>query len=157
MPPITIALVTEAINEIILKKARHSAQADEARQCEEFCGQLAVDSEDRTVMFEDDFKKHKLLFHHLAELYHHGRLQPWFIAALQLQVAYLCAAEDQNVQDYKDILAMERHFDLENTRQEDLVHDLEVREIVLLAVRDELGQRLLGVEDTLLKGIDLSF
>ena len=87
MPPITIALVTEAINEIILKKARHSAQADEARQCEEFCGQLAVDSEDRTVMFEDDFKKHELLFHHLAELYHHGRLQPWVIAALQLQVA----------------------------------------------------------------------
>ena len=157
MPPITIALATEAINEVILKIARHSAQADEPRQCEEFCGQLAVDREDCTVMLEDNLKKYKLLFHHLAELYQHGRLLLWVIAALQLQVAYLCAAEDQNIQDYRDILAMERHFDLENTRQEDLVHALEVRHIVLLAVRDELGQRLLGVEDTMLQGIDLSF
>ena len=157
MPPITIALANEAINELILRTARHSAQADEARQCEEFCGQLAVDSEERTFMFEDNLKKYELLFHHFAELYQQGCLEPWVIAALQLQVAYLCAAEEQNVQDYRDIMAMETHFDLENTRQEDLAHALEVQHIVLLAVRDELGQRLLGVEDTLLKEIDLSF
>ena len=108
-------------------------------------------------MFEDNLKKYELLFHHFAELYQQGRLKPWVIAALQLQVAYLCAAEEQNVQDYRDILAMESHFDLENTRQEDLAHALEVQHIVLLAVRDELGQRLLGVEDTMLQGIDLSF
>ena len=52
---------------------------------------------------------------------------------------------------------MEQHFDEENTRQEDLVHDMEVREIVMLAVRDELIQREAGEEDTLLQGVDLSF
>ena len=156
MPPLTIPIVTEAINEVILMIARHSALANDARQCEEFCGALAADSEDRTVLFEDDFQKHEVLFNHLAELYHLGRLQPAVLAALQLQVAYRCAAENQNAQDYKEILALESHFDLEHTRQEDIVHDLEVRHIVLLAVRDELIQRQLGEEDTMLRGLDLN-
>ena len=149
-------MVTEAINKVILNTVRHSALAVEARLCEEFCGQLAVDCEERTFLFEDNYKKHELLFHRLTELYRLGRLKLWVLYALQVQVAHLCAAKEQNVQEYRAILAMEHHFDLENTRQEDLVHDLEVRQIVLLAVRDELGQRQAGVEDTMLPGIDLS-
>ena len=156
MPPLTIAVVTEAIKQVILKTAWHSALAHEARQSEEFCGALAADSEDRTALFEDDLQKHEVLFNQLAELYHLGRIQPVVLAALQLQVAYRCAAETQNAQDYKEILALEGHFDLENTRQEDLVSSLEVQQIVLLAVRDELIQRQLGEEDTMLRGLDLN-
>ena len=51
---------------------------------------------------------------------------------------------------------MEQHFDEENTKEEDIVHDLEVRQIVLLAVRDELSQREAGEVDTFLQGIDLT-
>ena len=156
MAPLTIPMVTAAINEVTVNTVRHSALAVEARLCEEFCGQLAVDGEERTFLFEDNYKKLELLFHRLTELYRTGRLELWVLHALQVQVAHLCAAEEQNVQEYRAILEMEHHFDQENTNQEDLVHDLEVRQIVLLAVRDELGQREAGVVDTMLQGIDLS-
>ena len=156
MAPLTIPMVTAAINEVTVNTVRHSALAVEARLCEEFCGQLAVDGEERTFLFEDNYKKLALLFHRLTELYRHGHIELWVLYALQVQVAHLCAAEEQNVQEYRAILEMEHHFDQENTNQEDLVHDLEVSQIVLLAVRDELGQREAGVVDTMLQGIDLS-
>ena len=115
-----------------------------------------MDREEGTFLFEDNYKKLELLFHRLTELYRLGRLELWVLYALQVQVAHLCAAQEQNLQEYRAILEMEQHFDEENTKQEDLVHDMEVRQIVLLAVRDKLGQREAGVVDTLLQGIDLS-
>ena len=156
MAPITIPLVTTALTEVTVNTVRHAARAVEARLAEEFCGQLAKDREERTFKFEDKYKEFELLFHRLIELYRTGRIELWVLHALQVQVAHLCAAQEQNLQEYRAILEMEQHFDEENTKQEDLVHDLEVRQIVLLAVRDELGQREAGVVDTLLQGIDLS-
>ena len=160
MAPITLSLVAAALTEITVDTVRHAALGVEARLAAEFCGQLAQAREERTFRFEDEYKEFELLFHRLNELHQNGRIELQVLHTLQVQVqvqvAHLCAAEEQNVQEYRAILEMEHHFDQENTNQEDLVHDLEVRQIVLLAVRDELGQREAGVVDTMLQGIDLS-
>ena len=149
-------MVNRAINEVTVNTVRHAARAVEAQLAEEFCGQLAKAREERTFKFEDNYKELELLFHRLSELYRTGHIELWVLHALQVQVAHLCAAQEQNFQEYRAILEMEQHFDDENTKQENLVHDLEVRQIVLLAVRDELSQREAGEVDTLLQGIDLS-
>ena len=161
MAPITVPLVNTALTAVTENTVRHAALAVEARLAEEFCGQLSQDREERTFRFEDQYKEFELLFHRLNELHRTGRIELWVLHTLQVQVqvqvAHLCAAQEQNFQEYRAILEMEQHFDEENTKQEDLVHDMEVREIVLLAVRDELVQREAGEVDTLLQGIDLSF
>ena len=160
MVPITIPMVNRCINEVIVSTVRHAALAVEARLAEEFCGQLAQDREERTFRFEDLYKEFELLFHRLNELHRTGRIELWVLHTLQVQVqvqvAHLCAAQEQNFQEYRAIIEMEQHFDEENTKQENLVHDLEVRQIVLLAVRDELSQREAGEVDTFLQGIDLT-
>ena len=157
MAPITIPMVNRGIDEVTVNTVRHAARAVEAQLAEEFCGGLAKAREELTFKFEDNYKELELLFHRLSELFHTGHIELWVLHALQVRVAHLCAAQEQNFQEYRAILEMEQHFDEENTKQEDLVHDMEVREIVLLAVRDELVQREAGEVNTLLQGIDLSF
>ena len=139
-----------------MNTVRHAARAVEAQLAEEFCGGLAKAREELTFKFEDNYKELELLFHRLSELFHTGHIELWVLHALQVRVAHLCAAQEQNFQEYRAIIEMEQHFDEENTKQENIVHDLEVRQIVLLAVRDELSQREAGEVDTFLQGIDLT-
>ena len=117
---------------------------------------MAKAREELTFKFEDNYKELELLFHRLSELFYTGHIELWVLHALQVRVAHLCAAQEQNFREYRAVLEMEQHFDEENTKEEDIVHDLEVRQIVLLAVRDELSQREAGEVDTFLQGIDLT-
>ena len=156
MAPITIPMVNRCIDEVTVNTVRHAARAVEAQLAEEFCGGLAKAREELTFKFEDNYKELELLFHRLSELFHTGHIELWVLHALQVRVAHLCAAQEQNFQEYRAIIEMEQHFDEENTKQENIVHDLEVRQIVLLAVRDELSQREAGEVDTFLQGIDLT-
>ena len=149
-------MVNRCIDEVTVSTVRHAARAVEAQLAEEFCGGLAKAREELTFKFEDNYKELELLYHRLSELFHTGHIELWVLHALQVRVAHLCAAQEQNFQEYRAILEMEQHFDEENTKQEDIVHDLEVRQIVLLAVRDELSQREAGEVDTFLQGIDLT-
>ena len=156
MVPITIPMVNRCINEVIVSTVRHAARAVEAQLAEEFCGGLAKAREEITFKFEDSYKELEFLYHRLSELFHTGSIELWVLHALQVRAAHLCAAQELNFREYQAILQMEQHFDEENTKEEDIVHDLEVRQIVLLAVRDELSQREAGEVDTLLQGIDLT-
>ena len=156
MAPITIAMVNRCIDEVTVRTVRHAALAVEAQLAEEFCGGLAKAREELTFKFEDKYSELELLYHRLNELFHTGHIELWVLHALHERVAHLCAAQEQNFREYRAILEMEQHFDEENTKQEDIVHDLEVRQIVLLAVRDELSQREAGEVDTFLQGIDLT-
>ena len=156
MAPITIAMVNRSIDEVTVRTVRHAALAVEAQLAEEFCGGLAKAREEITFKFEDSYKELEFLYHRLSELFHTGHIELWVLHALQVRAAHLCAAQEQNFREYRAILEMEQHFDEENTKQEDIVHDLEVRQIVLLAVRDELSQREAGEVDTFLQGIDLT-
>ena len=149
-------MVNRCIDEVTVSTVRHAARAVEAQLAEEFCGGLAKAREELTFKFEDNYKELELLFHRLSELFHTGHIELWVLHALQVRVAHLCAAQEQNFQEYRAIIEMEQHFDEENTKQENIVHDLEVRQIVLLAVRDELSQREAGEVDTFLQGIDLT-
>ena len=141
-------MVNRCIDEVTVNTVRHAARAVEAQLAEEFCGGLAKAREELTFKFEDSYNELELLYHRLSELFHTGHIELWVLHALQVRVAHLCAAQEQNFQEYRAILEMEQHFDEENTKQEDIVHDLEVRQIVLLAVRDELSQREAGEVDT---------
>ena len=156
MAPITIAMVNRSIDEVTVRTVRHAALAVEAQLAEEFCGGLAKDREEITFKFEDKYIELELLYHRLNELFHTGHIEVWVLHALHERVAHLCAAQEVNFREYQAILQMEQHFDEENTKEEDIVHDLEVRQIVLLAVRDELSQREAGEVDTFLQGIDLT-
>ena len=156
MAPITIAMVNRCIDEVTVRTVRHAALAVGAQLAEEFCGGLAKAREEITFKFEDSYKELEFLYHRLSELFHTGNIELWVLHALQVRAAHLCAAQELNFREYQAILQMEEHFDEENTKEEDIVHDLEVRQIVLLAVRDELSQREAGEVDTLLQGIDLT-
>ena len=159
MAPITIAMVNRCIDEVIVSTVRHAARAVEAQLAEEFCGGLAKAKEEITFKVEDKYIELELLYHRLNELnelFHTGHIEVWVLHALHERVAHLCAAQEVNFREYQAILQMEQHFDEENTKEEDIVHDLEVRQIVLLAVRDELSQREAGEVDTFLQGIDLT-
>ena len=154
MVPITIPMVNRCINEVIVSTVRHAALAVEAQLAEEFCGGLAKAREELTFKFEDNYKELELLYHRLSELFHTGHIELWVLHALQVRVAHLCAVQEQNFQQYRAIIDMEQYFDKENTKQKNIVHDFEVRQIVFLAVRDELSQREAGELDTFLQEID---
>ena len=154
MVPITISMVNRAIDEVILITVRHAARAVEAQLAAEFCGGLAKVREGLTFKFEANYKELELLFQRLRELFHTGHIELWVLHALQVRVAHLCSAQEQNSQQYRAIIEMEQYFYKENTKQKNIVHDFEVRQIVFLAVRDELSQREAGELDTFLQEID---
>ena len=161
MAPITLSLVAAALTEITADTVRHAALGIEARLAADFCGQLAQAHEERTYRFDTLCREFEVLELILNELHQTGRIELPVLYTLkghvQVQLSQLCATQDQNLQEYRTILGVKQHFDQEKAKQETLVHDMQVREIVMLAVRDELLQREAGVEDTLLHGVDLSF
>ena len=161
MAPITLSLAAAALTDITADTVIHAALGIEARLAADFCGQVAQAHEEKTYRFDTMCRKFEVLDLILNDLYQTRRIELPVLHTLkghvQVQLSQLCATQDQNLQEYRTILGVKQHFDQEKAKQETLVHDMEVREIVMLAVRDELLQREAGVEDTLLQGVDLSF
>ena len=156
MPLPTLAELDEEIRRVTLLTAWHEELARNAQASEEVCGDLAVSSEANTNSFMDDFHQLKVVFHYFVSLHANGWLHPEPLTSLLHHFKKNLEAETRNVQNYKAILAQEGLFDMENTRQADIVNYLEVRHIVLIAVKDELLLRQQGVQDTWLRDLDLS-
>ena len=156
MPLPTLAEIDEEIRRVTLLTAWHEELARNAQASEEVCGDLAVSSEANTNSFMDDFHQLKVVFHYFVSLHTNGWLHPAPLASLQHAFKKNLEAETRNAQDYKAILALEGLHDMEHDRHADIVHSLEVRHIVLLAVKDELRLRQQGVQDTWLRDLDLN-
>ena len=156
MPLPTLAEIDEEIHQVTLWTAWHEELARNAQSSEEVCGDLAVISEAKTNSFMDDFHQLKVVFHYFVSLHTNGWLHPEPLASLQHHFQKNLEAETRNAQDYKAILALEGLHDMEHDRHAEIVHSLEVRHIVLLAVKDEIRLRQQGVQDTLLRDLDLN-
>ena len=85
-----------------------------------------------------------------------GWLHPAPLASLQHHFQHNLEAETRNAQNYKAILALEGLHNKEHDRHADIVSALELRHIVLLAVKNEIRLREQGVQDTPLKDLDLN-
>ena len=152
----TLAELDEEIHQVTLWTAWHGELARNAQSSEELCGDLAVISEAKTNSFMDAFHQLKVVFHYFVTLHANGWIHPEPLTSLLHHFKKNLEAEILNAQDYKAILAQEGLYDMENTRQADIVNYLEVRHIVLIAVKDELLLRQQGVQDTWLRDLDLS-
>ena len=156
MAPITISMANRCIAEVNVSTVRHAALAVDAQLAGEFCVEVAKVRAELTSKFEAKYTALELHYSYLTDLFQTGHIEMSVLHALHEGVSNLCAVEVQNIREHRAILAMKQHFDEEDIKQKNLVHDLEVREIVLLAIRDELSQRQAGIVDTFLKGIDLT-
>ena len=152
----TLAELDEEINKVTLWTAWHGELALNAQSSEELCGDLAVISEAKTNSFMDAFNQLKVVFTYFVTLHANGLLPPEPLTSLLHLFKKNLEAEILNTQDYRAILAQEGLYDMENTRQVDIVDYLEVRHIVLIAIKDELLLRQRGVQDTWLRDLDLS-
>ena len=152
----TLAELDEEIHQVTLRTACHTGLARNAQYFEEKCGDLAVISEAKTNSFMDAFNQLKVVFTYFVTLHANGLLPPEPLTSLLHLFKKNLEAEILNTQDYRAILAQEGLYDMENTRQADIVDYLEVRHIVLIAIKDELLLRQRGVQDTWLRDLDLS-
>ena len=152
----TLAELDAEIHQVTLWTACHAGLARNAQYLEEKCGDLAVISEAKTHSFMDAYNQLKVMFTYFVTLHPNGWLHPEPLTSLLHHFKKNLEAEILNAQDYKAILAQEGLYDMENTRQADIVNYLEVRHIVLLAVKDELLLHQQGVQDTWLRDLDLS-
>ena len=152
----TLAELDAEIHQITLWTACHKGLARNAPYLEEKCGDLAVISEAKTDSFLDAYNHLKVMFTFFVTLHANGLLLHEPLTSLLHLFKKNLEAEILNTHDYRAILAQEGLYDMENTRQVNIVDYLEVRHIVLIAIKDELLLRQRGVQDTWLRDLDLS-
>ena len=155
MPLLTIPVIDEEIRQITELTAQHEELARNARANEEVCGDLAAGSEANTRSFMNIFQQLKIIFNFFVTLHTADRLHPAPLGSLQHHFQHNLEAETRNARNYLAILALEERHDMEHDRHADIVSALELRHIVLLAVKNEIRLREQGVQDTPLKDIDL--
>ena len=154
MTPFTIPVIEDKIIRILELTTQHTELARTAQDSEEAFGELAVGSETNTEHFMTIFPQLKNIFNSFVALYATGRLHPPLLNTFMLLVQHHLDAETKNAEAYKKILAMEEHHDTEHNRHTDILSDLEMRHIVLLAAKDEIRLREQGAHNTPLQDID---
>ena len=151
----SIPAIEEEIRQIVELTAQHEALARSAQANEEVYGDLAFASETNTRSFMTIFQQLEIIFNFFVTLHTTGQLPLTPLASLMFHFRYHLDAETRNAQHYLTVLALEKRHDMEHDRHTDIVSHLEVRHIVLLAVKHEITLREQGAQDTPLQDIDL--
>ena len=155
MPLPSIPVIEEEIRQIIELTTQHEELARNAQANEEVFGDLAFERETNPRSFMTIFQQLKIIFNFFVTLHNTGRLHPAPLTSLMFHFRHNLDAETRNAQNYLTVLALEERHDTEHNRHADIVSNLELRQIVLLAVKNEISLREQGVQDTPLKDIDL--
>ena len=146
-------MIEEKIIRILELTTQHAELARTAQNSEEAFGELAVESETKTEYFMATYPQLKNAYNSFVALYTAGRLHPTALNAFMLLVQYHFDAETKNTEAYKRIIAMEGRHDIEHHRHDDILSNLELHHIVLLAAKDEIRLRERGVSNTPLQDI----
>ena len=151
----SLPAIEDEIRRIIELQNQHQELAQTAQANEEVFGDLALESETKTYHFMAIFKQLKNLFTLFMTLHTAGCLRPASLTSLMLQFRLHLDAETRNTEHYNTALALEEHHDTEHHRHAELLSNLELRHLVLLAIQDELRLQEQGAPNTPLKDINL--
>ena len=152
----SLPAIESEIRHIIDLQNQHQELAQAAQANEETFGDVALESEEKTYQFTLLFKELKKLFTSSVTMHAARCLRPESLASLQLRFRVHFDAETQNTQIYKGAVALEDLHDTEYHRQEDLLSNLELHHVTLLAIRNDLRLREQGAQNTPLQDLNLN-